>query len=105
MRASVGQLDRRDVAVGTRDDAAHGPVDDVDASGSQGIELGVVDVDLAVEHHGELGAQLSEQRGRVESPRVGDDLDDAPIADLVAVAERTVDDVAAPVFREAVDVR
>ncbi len=101
----VGQLDRRDVAVGTRDDAAHVSFDDVHAAGSQGIELGVVDVDRAVEHHGELGAQLAEQRGGVESPRVGDDLDDAPVADLVAVAERTVDDVAAPVLREAVDVR
>ena len=36
---------------------------------------------------------------------MGDDLDDAPVADLVAVAERTVDDVAAPVLGEAVDVR
>ena len=36
---------------------------------------------------------------------MGDDLDDAPVADLVAVAERTVDDVAAPVLRETVDVR
>ena len=35
---------------------------------------------------------------------MGDDLDDAPVADLVAVAERAVDDVAAPVLGEAVDV-
>jgi transcriptional regulator with XRE-family HTH domain len=33
------------------------------------------------------------------------DLHDAPVADLEAVAERTVDDVAPPVFRKAVDVR
>ena len=101
----VGQLDRRDVAVGTRDDAAHVSVDDVHAAGSQGVELGVVDVDRVVEHDGELGAQLAEQPGGVESHRVGDDLDDAPVADLEAVAERTVDDVAAPVLGEAVDVR
>ena len=42
--------------------------------------------------------------GGVETHRVGDDLDDAPVADLVAVAERAVDDVAAPVLGEAVDV-
>ena len=101
----VGQLDRRDVAVGTGDDAAHLSVHDVDTAGSQGIELGVVHVDRVVEHHSEPGAQLAEQRGGVETPRVGDDLDDAPVADLVAVAERTVDDVAAPVLGEAVDVR
>ena len=41
----VGQLDRRDVAVGTRDDAVDLPVHDVHAAGSQGIELGVVDVE------------------------------------------------------------
>ena len=35
---------------------------------------------------------------------MGDDLDDAPVADLEAVAERTVDDVAPPVLRQAVDV-
>ena len=35
---------------------------------------------------------------------MGDDLDDAPVADLEAVAERAVDDVAAPVLGEAVDV-
>ena len=35
---------------------------------------------------------------------MGDDLDDALVADLVAVAERAVDDVAAPVLGEAVDV-
>jgi transcriptional regulator with XRE-family HTH domain len=35
---------------------------------------------------------------------VGDDLDDAPIANLVTVAERAVDHVAAPVFGQPVDV-
>ena len=48
--------------------------------------------------------QLAEQPGGVEPHRVGDDLDDAPVADLEAVAERAVDDVAAPVLGEAVDV-
>ena len=36
---------------------------------------------------------------------MGDDLDDAPVADLEAVAEGSVDDVATPVLRHAVDVR
>ena len=57
-----------------------------------------------MEHDGELGAQLAEQPGGVQAHRVGDDLDDAPVADLEAVAERAVDDVAAPVLGEAVDV-
>ena len=35
---------------------------------------------------------------------MGDDLDDAPVTDLEAVAERAVDDVAAPVLGQAVDV-
>jgi hypothetical protein len=34
---------------------------------------------------------------------VRDDLDDAPVADLVPVAERAVDDVTTPVLREALD--
>jgi transcriptional regulator with XRE-family HTH domain len=41
----------------------------------------------------------------VEAHRVGDDLDDGPVADLEAVAERAVDDVAPPPFGKAVDVR
>ena len=40
----VGQLDRRDVPVGTSDDAAHLPVPDVDPAGSQSVELGGVHV-------------------------------------------------------------
>ena len=98
------QLDRGDVAVGTRDDAGHSRVDDVHAAGPQGIELGVVDVGGIVEHDGELGAQLAEQPGGVQTQRVGDDLDDAPVADLEAVTERTVDHVAAPVLGEPLDV-
>ena len=47
---AVGQLDRRDVPVVARDDAAHAPVDDVHPGGSQGLELGVVGVDAVVEH-------------------------------------------------------
>ena len=93
------------MAVGVCDDAAHVALDDIHAAGSQGVELGVVNVDRVVEHNGELGAQLAEQPGGVESLRVGDELDDSAVADLEAVAERTVDDVAPPVFREAVDVR
>ena len=80
------------------------PVDDLHPAGSQGVELGVVHVGGVVEHDGEPGAELAEQPGRVESRRVGDDLDDSPVADLVSVAERAVDDVAPPVLREAVDV-
>ena len=57
-----------------------------------------------VEHDGELGGQLAEQPGGVQTQRVGDDLDDAPVADLEAVTERAVDDVAAPVLGEPVDV-
>ena len=100
----VGQLDRGDAAAGTGDDAAHSSVDDVHPGGPKDAELGIVEVGRVVEHHGELGGQLAEQPGGVQSHRVGDDLHDAPIADLVAVAERTVDDIAPPVFGEPVDV-
>ena len=82
----------------------HRSVDDVHPGGPQRVDLGVVGVDAVVEHQREPGGQLAEQPGRVEAHRVGDDLDDAPVADLVAVAERAVDDVAAPVLGEAVDV-
>ena len=100
----AGQLDCRDVAVGARDDAGHSCVDDVHAARPQGVELGVVDVGGVMEHDGELGAQLAEQPGGVQAQGVGDDLDDAPVADLEAVTERTVDHVAAPVLGEPVDV-
>jgi hypothetical protein len=81
------------------------PVDDVHAGGLHDVELGSVDVESVVEHNGELGAELAEQPGCVETHRMGDDLDDALVADLEAVAERTMDDVAPPVFGKAVDFR
>jgi DNA-binding XRE family transcriptional regulator/quercetin dioxygenase-like cupin family protein len=101
----VGQLDRRDVAVGIGDDAAHVPVHDVHATGSQRVELRLVDVDGTVEDNGVSSAQLAEQPGRVNAHRVGDNLDEPSVADLEAVAERTVDDVTPPMFGEAIDVR
>src|SRR5215210_1442046 len=67
------------------------------------MELGVGRVDAVVDHQREPGTQLAEQPGGVETPRVGDNLDDALVADLETVAERTVDDVAAPVFGQTVD--
>ena len=48
---------------------------------------------------------MSKQPGGMESHRVRDDVDDAPIAHLEAVAERTVDHVAPPVFGQPVDSR
>jgi hypothetical protein len=48
---------------------------------------------------------LAEQHGRVEARFVSEDLDDAPVPELEAVAERAVDNVATPVLRQAVDVR
>ena len=53
---------------------------------------------------GEPVGQVAEQRRRVETERVGDDLDEHLVADLVAVAKRAVDDAPAPVLREAFDI-
>jgi hypothetical protein len=109
----AGQLDRRQVPVVSPDDAAHLPVDDVDPRCLQAIEvrdvgevggLRALHLGVAVEHDGEPAAQLPEQRGGVEPPRVGDDLDDGPVAELEAVAERAVDDVTPPALGEPVDV-
>ena len=49
--------------------------------------------------------QLAEQCGTVEPQRVGDYLDDSLVADLIAVTERAVDDVAPPVLCQALNVR
>ena len=51
-----------------------------------------------------VGGELAEQPGRMQAHRVSDDLDDAPFADFVAVTERAVDDIAAPVSSETFDV-
>ena len=79
--------------------------DDVHPGVAQGIEFGSVRVHAVVQHHCQPGAQLAEQPGGVEPHRVGDDLHDALVADLETVAERTVDDITAPVLRQAVDLR
>ena len=49
-------------------------------------------------------ALSSEQHRDVLSRSAGEDLDDAQVAHLVSVAERAMDDVAAPMLREALDV-
>ena len=79
-------------------------VDDVHPGSSQVLDLAVAGVDPLVEHQREPGAQLAEQTSPVEPRRMGDDLDDAPVADLEPVAERAVDDVATPVAGKALDV-
>ena len=91
--------------VGAGDEPPDRTGDDVHAGAAQRGERGVVDADAVVQHQGEPRAELAEEGGRVEAHRMGDDLDDALVAHLVAVAERTVDDVAAPVLGHAVDVR
>ena len=101
---AVRQLDRGDAPVVAGDDPAHANVDDAHPGGSQSLERRVVGVDTVVEDHGVPGAQLAEQRGGVKAHRMGDDVDDAPVANLEAMAERAVDHVAAPVLSEAVDV-
>lgn len=60
--------------------------------------------DAVVEHEGEMRAELSEQRSRVQAHRVGDDLDDVSVPYFVAVTERTVNDVATPMLGESFDV-
>ena len=61
----VGQFDRLDVAVSAAHDLAHHPEADVNATGSKGVDLGVLHVDSAVEHHGEPAGQLAKQAGGV----------------------------------------
>ena len=100
----AGQFDRSDMAVGSGDDPGHNPAPGTHAAGCQGFELRAVHLDMVVEHNGEVGCELAEQPGSVEPQRVGNDLDDAPVADLEAVAERAVDDVAPPVLCQALDV-
>ena len=101
---TVDQLDRGNVAVATGDQPLHGRVDDGDTGGAQRVEPGVVRLDAAVQHQRELRGELAEQAGRVQAHRVSDDLHDALVADLVAVAERAVDDVATPVLGDTLDV-
>ena len=101
---AVDQLDRGDVPVIARDEPSNPPVDDGHSGGPQRIELRVVGVDAVVEHQGAPVGQLAEQPGAAKVHGVGDDLDDALVTDLEAVAERAVDDVAPPVLGQAIDV-
>ena len=89
----------------TRDDAVHVSQQDRRPAGAQRVKPGAVHLSGLVEHHSELRGQVAEQLGDVQPRWMGDNLDDALVADLVAVAERAVDDVAPPVLREALDVR
>ena len=105
MRDAVAELDGGDVPVVPGDDAPDALVDDVHPGRAEGIELGVTRRHALVQHDRQLRRQLTEQRRRMEARRVGDDLHDASIADLVAVAERAVDDIATPVLGDPGDVR
>ena len=98
------QLDRGNVAIVAGDNASDSRIDDVHPCDAQRIDLRARCVDAVVQHDGEAGTQLAEQTCGVKTPRVGDDLDDASVADFEAVAERAMDDIAAPVFGETLDV-
>ena len=100
---AVDQLDRHDVALVARDDAPDDTIDDVHPGVSQHLDLRVISIDAVMEHQGEPRTQLTEQASRVQSDRMGDDLDDASVAYFEPVTERAVDDIAAPVVGEAVD--
>src|SRR5690606_31828064 len=104
-QSASGQFDAPEVPLVVRGDATHLGAEDLHAGCTQGIEPGGGHVDVVLEGGGEPGGELAEQSGRVESHRVGDDLDDGPVAELEAVAEGAVDDVSPPPFGEAVDVR
>ena len=101
--AAVAQLDGDHMAVIIRNDARHGSFHDVHSRSSEDLELRIADIDSVVEHDREPVSQLSEQSGSVKPHGVGDDLHDATVAHLETVTERTVDDIATPVFCEAVD--
>ncbi len=85
------------------DDALDPRIDDVDTGGAQARHLGIVGLDAFVQHHRELRAQLPPQCGRVQRGRVRDDLHDALVTHLVAVAVRAVEHVAAPALAETFD--
>ena len=48
---------------------------------------------------------MSKQGDGMQSHRLCDDHDQAPVADLVTMAERAMDDVTAPVLSRALDLR
>jgi hypothetical protein len=79
-------------------------VEDLYAASTQLVDFRLVAVHTVVEDDRQPIAELAEQSGRVEAHRMGDDLHDASVADLVAVAERAVDHVTTPVLDQAVDV-
>ena len=91
------------MAAGISHDLPHRSVANVHAAGSERVEFGVWHVNWAMEHNGEPAGQVAEQDGGVQPHRVGDDLDHPPVPELEAVTERTVDHVASPALREAID--
>ena len=103
-QVAIDQLDRCDAPMVIRNDASHLSVDHGHAGRPERVDLRVVSVDTVVEHQGETVGQLAEEARRVQPHRVRDDLDDASVADLEPVAERTMDDVTAPVLGQTVDV-
>lgn len=86
------------------DEPEHWCVDDGHTGGAQLVEPRIVGIDAFVQHHRETRCELAEQPGRVQTHPMRDDLDDAPVADLVPVTEGAVDDVATPVLRYTIDV-
>ena len=98
------QLDPGQATVGTGDEARDPGLHDVHAGTPQAVELVGVDAGGVVDHHGQPVGELAEERRGVQAHGVGDDLDHPGVAHLVAVAERAVHHVAAPVLPHALDV-
>ncbi len=101
---AVGQLDRGDLTVVARDHVRGPIVDDAHAGGPERVEFGVFGADPVVQDERQPLAELTEEHRRVQTHRVGDDLHDALVAHLVAVAERAVDDAVSPVLGQSGDV-
>ena len=85
--------------------AAHRCGANVDTAGTQRREFRFVDARSVVQHHRQPVGELAQQRRGMKAARMRDQMHDPAIANLVAVAERTVDDVASPVLGQALDGR
>ena len=101
---ALGQDHPRQPALGAgHDPLGRGREADVDARGHERVDLLLRDLDSGRDQHGQALGQLAKQRRDMKSERVGDELNEPLVTDLVPVAKRAVQHLPAPVGRQPLD--
>lgn len=98
------QFDTDDSPIVIFDDSP-GPIGDHAHAGRDELrDIPMNGPDPRVQDDGEVSAQIAQKTRRMKVHGFRDDLDDAPVTDFIAVAERAVEDITTPMVRQSFDV-